>query len=558
MIESLHIENIAVIKSLDVEFGKGLTVLSGETGAGKSIMIDSLNLLLGGRTDRELIRTGESRAEVSAVFSPLSPRSVELLSEMGFDPSEGRVMLCRTVSAGASSARINGRAVTLSMLREIGETLFNIHGQNDNQQLLDPRNHANILDSYADCAKDRQAYAAVYREMLHLRTQIDSLRRDAREQTRLGEMLRYQIADIDSGKLKAGEEEALCELAKRLQGAEQITKCCALVEKALRGGEKNKGAIYLVDRSASAMESIADSLTEADALVSRLNDIRYELEDIAETAAGLTDFGGEDVLAKLDRVEARLDIIAKLKRKYGSSVEEILDFRRNAAEQLERIEHADDRLIDLGEELKVLESKAKAIALSLRERRRQAAKSLTEQVADTLRFLDMPKVRFEVGMRQTSDFLPNGMDEIEFLIATNAGEPLMPMAKIASGGELARIMLSLKNVLNTCDGLNTVIFDEIDTGISGKTSRKVGIKLKEIGRSAQVLCVTHSAQIASLADHHLYISKQEIDGRTQTALRELDMAGRTEEVARILGGIEITEAQRRAAKEMIEEGEQYG
>ncbi len=557
MIESLHIENIAVIKSLDVEFCGGLTVLSGETGAGKSIIIDSLNLLLGGRADRELIRTGESRAEVSAMFGNLPPRSVAVLSEMGFDTSEGKILLSRTVSGGGSSARINGRAVTLSMLRELSGTLFNIHGQNDNQQLLDSHNHASLLDAYADCGAERQAYAACYRDILHLRAQIDSLRQDAREQTRLGEMLRYQIADIDGAKLKKGEEEALTELAKKLRSVEQITKCCTLVEKALLGGEKTKGAVYLVDRSASAMDTISDALPEAEALVSRLNDIRYELEDIAETAAGLNDFGGEDVLTKLDRTEARLDVIAKLKRKYGSGVEEILDFRRNAAEQLDRIEHADDRLIDLAEDLKAKENEADRLAAVLTEKRRKAAKGLTASVTETLTFLDMPKVRFEVGIRPATDFLPNGKDEIEFLIATNSGEPLMPMAKIASGGELARIMLSLKNVLNTCDGVDTVIFDEIDTGISGKTSRKVGIKLKEIGRDSQVLCVTHSAQIASLADHHLYISKREVDGRTQTALRELDEAGRIEEVARILGGIEITEVQRSAAREMIEEGESY-
>ena len=557
MIQSLHIENIAVVKSLDLDFGEGLTVLSGETGAGKSIIMDSLGLLLGNRAEKELIRTGEERAEVSAVFSALSRESVALLEELGFSVTDGSIMLSRTMTQSASSARLNGRAIPLSVLRELSGSLFNIHGQNDNQQLLDPKNHVSLLDSYAGCEEECAAYAEVYRQILHQRAEIDSLSRDAKEQARLCEILRFQIADIDAGKLKVGEEEALTELTKKLRSVEQITKCVTLVEKALKGGEKGKGAIYLTDRSAEALTAISDALPETEELIERLNNIRYELEDIAECVADLDEFGGEDALEKLDRAEGRLSTIEKLKRKYGSSVEEILAFRQDAAEKLNSIEHVEDRMIELREELQKTERAAKELAQQLSQKRRSAAKGLTEKIRETLAFLDMPKVRFEVGMKPTRDFSAYGCDEVEFLIATNAGEPLMPMAKIASGGELARIMLSLKNVLNECDGVNTVIFDEIDTGISGKTSRKVGIKLKEIGRNAQVLCVTHSAQIASLATHHLYISKQEIDGRVQTKVQELDEEGRVAEVARILGGIEVTEAQREAAREMIAEGKNY-
>ena len=558
MIESLHIENIAVVKSLDIDFRSGMTVLSGETGAGKSIIIDSLNLLLGARADRELLRTGETRAEVSALFGNLSEQTRAVLEELGFSAQEHELMLSRIVTASSSSARLNGRAIPLTVLREIAGTLFNIHGQNDNQILLDPHSHGGLLDAFAGCSREREDYGAVYKQILQLRMEIDSLRRDMREQTRLAEMLRFQIADIDAVKLKAGEEEALTELAKKLRSVEQISKCCAFVEKALQGGEKGRGAIYLTERSMAAMESISDTMPEAQALADRLNNIRYELEDIAASAAELDDFGGEDVLAKLDRTEARLDAIVKLKRKYGSTVEEILQFRAEAAERLARMEHAEDRMIELEETLKQTEKEAKRQAAILTELRRTAAEGLTARVTETLSFLDMPKVRFDVSIKPSRDFLAHGCDEIEFLISTNPGEPLMPMAKIASGGELARIMLSLKNVLNECDGVDTVIFDEIDTGISGKTSRKVGIKLKEIGRGAQVICVTHSAQIASLATNHLYISKKEIDGRMETSLTELDEAGRVEEIARILGGIEITEVQRSAAREMIAEGRQYG
>ncbi len=557
MIDSLHIENIAVVKSLDLDFGEGLTVLSGETGAGKSIIIDSLNLLLGGRAEKELIRTGESRAEVSAVFSGLSETAMTHLAELGFSVDGDAMMLSRTMTQNGSGARLNGRAIPISLLREIAGSLFNIHGQNDNQQLLDPKNHISLLDAYAGCGEPRDQYAVVYRKILQKRAEIDGLQRDVKEQNRLSEIFRYQIAEIDAAKLKRGEEEALTELAKKLRSVEQITKCVTLVEKALKGGEKGKGAIYLTDRSADALTAISDALPEAESLVERLNNIRYELEDIAESVADLDNFGGEDATQKLDRAEERLSVIEKLKRKYGSTVEEILAFRNETAEKLDAIEHAEDRIIDLGEELRNIEAEANNLAKTLSDRRKKAAKGLTEKIKETLSFLDMPKVRFEVGIKPTKDFTAYGCDEVEFMIATNAGEPLMSMAKIASGGELARIMLSLKNVLNECDGVNTVIFDEIDTGISGKTSRKVGIKLKEIGKAAQVLCVTHSAQIASLATHHLYISKQEIDGRVQTEVKELDEEGRVKEIARILGGIEITEVQREAAREMIAEGKKY-
>ncbi len=557
MIQSLHIENMAVVKSLDVDLSDGLTVLSGQTGAGKSIIIDSLNLLLGGRADRELIRSGESRAEVSAVFGDLSDHTLTLLQELGLSVPDDTLMLSRTLTAGSSTARLNGRAIPLSVLREIGGTLLNIHGQNDNQQLLDPKHHVDILDTYVGGGEERTLYAEQYRRVLHLRTELDSLRRDQREQTRLAEMLRFQVSEIDGAKLKAGEEDQLTELAKRLRASEQIEKCCTLTEKALEGGEKSRGAIYLVDRAAAAMASISDALPAAEQLAARLSDVRYELEDIAASVSDIEGFDGENVLAKLDRVESRLDVIAKLKRKYGATEEEILSFRVQAAERLEALEHADERMEELEEELSMAQKEAKGTAARLSELRRRGAKGLTAAVTETLAFLDMPKVRFEVGMTPTEELRPFGTDEVEFLLSANPGEPLHPLAKIASGGELARIMLSLKNVLNTCDGVNTVIFDEIDTGISGKTSRKVGIKLKEIGRSAQVICVTHSAQIASLAHHHLYISKEEAEGRVSTSLSELDAEGRVEEIARILGGIQVTDAQRQAAREMIAEGESY-
>ena len=557
MLESLHIENIAVVKALDVDFSSGLTVLTGETGAGKSIIIDSLNLLLGGRADRELIRSGESRAEVSALFRGLSVGAVQTMSELGFSSADDCVMLSRSLTATSSSARVNGRAVTLSVLREIAEQLFNIHGQNDNQQLLDPRNHVCLLDAYANCDETLARYGELYRKILHKRTELDCLVRDAREQYRMREMLRFQVQEIDAAKLRVGEEQALEELIKRLHNAERIDKSRALVAKALKGGDKGMGAIYLTDRAAGALEAIAESIPEAAALANRLREVCYELEDVSETVEDVVNLGDENPTLKLDRAEGRLALIERLKKKYGNTTEEILAFRNDAAERLDRIDHADERREDMENELAALSAEAQSLAEQLRTARQKAAVRLRHEVSETLSFLDMPKVRFDVSVQPTEDFNAHGRDAVEFLISTNPGEPMMPMAKIASGGELARIMLSLKNVLNRSDGVDTVIFDEIDTGISGKTSRKVGIKLKEIGRDSQVICVTHSAQIASLSHNHLYIAKREVDGRAETTLRALDHEGRVEEIARILGGIEITEAQRAAAREMIAEGEAY-
>ncbi len=556
MIESLHIENIAVVKSLDVTLSDGLCVLSGETGAGKSIIIDSLNLLLGGRADRELIRSGESRGEVSALFSGIPEGARSLLTDMGFDVSDGTLMLCRTVSGSGSSARLNGRAITVGVLREISATLFSIHGQNDNQKLLDPQNHIELLDSFAGCAALRDEYSGLYKGILHTRNALDSLRRDMMETERLSEVLKFQIADIDAARLKAGEEEALEEQIKRLRGAEQIRKCCGFVVRAMEGGEKSRGAIYLTERSAAAMDTVADMVPEAEELSRRLSDIRYELEDIAETVSRLDGFS-EDASEKLDRAEARLDIITKLKKKYGGSIAEILEFRKSAHDRLSAMENIDDRQAELEDELRTLTDKAEVLSAALTEKRRAGAHELVGKVLETLTFLDMPKVRFDVSIKRSRELTAVGHDCVEFMIATNPGEPLYPMAKIASGGELARIMLALKNALNECDGIDTVIFDEIDTGISGRTSRKVGIKLKEIARGAQVICVTHSAQIASLAHSHFFISKKEVDGRAETALTLLDREGREAEIARILGGIEITDAQRLAAREMIADGENY-
>jgi len=555
MISGLHIENIAVVKSVDIDLTDGFNVLTGETGAGKSIIIDSLNLLLGGRADKELIRRGESRAEVSATFTDIGETAESLISELGFSSDDGTIMLSRSISTdGKSVARLDGRTITLSVLREIASALVSIHGQNDNQLLLRQSSHAMILDRFAGNGEKLNEYSALYREVLHLRTEIDSLSKDSMEKERLREMFSFQIADIDSASLKLGEEEKLIDEQKRLEGLERVNKCTSLVHRAIIGSDKGAGATYLCDRAATALSAISDSFPEANELSERILSAKYELEDIAECAERLADIDEADPTARLDKIGERLDLILRLKRKYGSSIEEILSFRESIGKKLDELENSDSLLEELKEKLEKAENAARNCASELSARRKSAAKALEAKVTESLEYLDMPKVRFEVEIAPVGELSAVGTDKIEFLIATNAGEPLMPMIKIASGGELARIMLSLRSVLNDLDGTGTVVFDEIDTGISGKTSRKVGIKLLGIGRASQVICVTHSAQIASLADTHFLISKSEKDGRVETSLKTLDKDERVSEIARILGGINITDTQKQAAREMIEEG----
>ena len=558
MIQGLHIENIAVVKSLDIDFESGFSVLTGETGAGKSIIIDSLNLLLGCRADKELIRRGEDSAAVSALFCDVGDDVIALASELGFECEDGEISLSRKVTTdGKSVARVNGRSVTLSALRELSSAIFNIHGQNDNQQMMSAHNHIKILDKLARNSEKLSQYSALYREMLHIRMEIDSLNSDMMEKNRLREMLSYQIDDIDSASLREGEEEKLLDEEKRLLGLERVNKCISLVKRAINGSEKGAGASYMCERAAGALAQISDAFPEARELSERLSSIKYELDDISDSAEALADIGDDDPTARLDKIGSRLEVISRLKRKYGQSVAEILSYREDAARRLDEIDNSELISEELKKKLSLKEKEAREICLELRGARILAAKALNLKVTESLEFLDMPKVRFEVSLEECDEFNANGLDKVEFLIATNAGEPLMPMVKIASGGELSRIMLSLRSVMGDSDGMQTVIFDEIDTGISGKTSRKVGMKLKEIGRGAQVICVTHSAQIASLAHNHLFVSKTEINGRTESAIKTLNNEERIDEIARILGGIEVTRTQREAAEELLRDGTDY-
>lgn len=553
MLLSLHIENVAVIRSLDIDFSQGFCVLTGETGAGKSLLIDSINCLLGARVNRDLIRAEEEKAMISAVFGNLDAATVEALAELGVELDGDDLMLQRTVTRdGKSQARVNGRAVTQSVLREAGALLINIHGQSDNQKLMQKAYHTGLLDAYARDAAAVNAYRAVYDEYRTVKEQWQSLQQNEAERLRTREMLEFQMKDIDAAKLKTGEEEKLTDRRERLLHQEKIEKNVRLAARALADSEKAT-VLGLIDRAEGALSQVAGILPECDELITRLDALRSEVEDIAERVRDLSDEDMTDPTAELDKIEGRLDTISRLGRKYGEGVEAILAFRDKAAARLHEIDTVDDRILEYEHRLKELSVELTRLGGELTSIRRAAAKELSEAVRASLTFLDMPKVQFEVAVQPTDGYAPDGMDDVEFLLSANPGQPVASMIRIASGGELSRITLAIRSVLNERYGVPTSIYDEVDTGISGRTARKVGIKLSQIAEESQVICVTHSAQIASLADHHYVISKTEQNGHAETSVRLLSEGERVDEVARILGGLDVTDSQRQAAKELMEE-----
>ncbi len=556
MLQSLHIENMAVISSMDVDFPAGLSVITGETGAGKSVMIDSILFLLGGKPRRDLVRNGTEKATVSAVFGSLTEQVRELLEELGFEPGE-ELMLQRTLTAdGKSQCRLDGRVIPQGILREISRRLVNIHGQNDNQLLLSLPAQAKVLDACADLGDLPAKYRAAYGEYTEAKKALAELQKNSAEKERLRDILRFQIGEIDAAHLKPGEEEALVEKRGKLQNAEKITKQCEFAYYVLYGSEKGAAALIL-ERAAGAMNSLAGVIPQAGELAAKLSEMRYEVEDIANTAR---DFAGEnekDPTAALNRVEERLDLISKLCRKYGKDIPEVLAFREKAAGDLRLLDNKEDAEAELTKTLLESEAEMRKLATALHDLRAARAMVLSGQIREELAFLDMPGVRFEIRVLETGEYGTGGDDDVAFLLSANPGEPLLPLERVASGGELARVMLTLQSVLNAKDGVGTAVFDEVDTGISGKTARKIGIRLAEIGKETQVICVTHSAQIASLAGTHYKIAKHTENDRVFTTVKQLSDADRIGEVARILGGLSVTRAQTDAAAEMIEEGKAY-
>lgn len=563
MLVSLHIENVAVIKSIDFDFSEGFMVLTGETGAGKSVVIDSINLLLGSKAERELIRTGQQQAMVSGLFADLSDKTVTGLSALGIEvPDDGEILLQRTVSQdGKSRAMINGRSISLSMLKNVTPLLVSVHGQTDTASLQDSKNHLEILDVYADIGELKNRYQEAFSTLEGIRKEIREVSDKLTESERLKEILQYQIKDIESANLKEDEEDVLVEKRAKLKNSEKITKNSEYIFKALKGSEKGS-VYYLLDRSMAALNQISDVVPSFSEYADRLRECLYQVDDIAEEVYAVIDDIDGDPTATLNKIESRLDKISKLERKYGSTIRDVLEFCSKAKSELETLENSDGILKELHHKERKAYNEALILARELHDKRAAAAKTLENTVKDTLEFLDMPKVVFFVSLKEMTKgeerlLTKDGGDLIEFYISANRGADPQPLAKIASGGELSRIMLALKSVISNKDGIPTVIYDEIDTGVSGKTARKIGIKMLSLSKTTQLFSVTHSAQIASLADKHFLISKGDINGETETSVKVLDTEGRINELSRILGGINITSAQRAAAEDMLAEKKNY-
>ena len=559
MLASLHIENIAVVKSADIDLHSGFTVFSGETGAGKSVIIESIKLLLGGKFDKDLIRHGESTAMVSAFITDITATAVEAISEHGFTvDEEGALLVQRSLNRdGKSQIKINGRAAGIGILKNLMPSLITIHGQNETNVLSDAESHIALIDTYAKNADLLCEYNCLYEQYSRLGRELTELLEKKAEGARIRDLLAYQIKEIDSMGLHDGEEEELVDKKLKIKNSEKLHKHADFVYKALRGSEKGSVAV-LIDRSISSLRQISDVVPECAEYAESMRDMLYRIEEIAEDVAAITDNITDDPTEALNAIESRLDKISKLKRKYGLTISSILEFREKCTRDLELIDNSDDVERRLKSEQAELYQHAHELALKLHERRVTASEELEKKVKETLDFLDMPNVVFYASFRELftdgqHKLTATGYETAEFYISANKGAEAMPMSKIASGGELARIMLALKSALADKDGVGTVIYDEIDAGVSGKTARKIGVKMLELSKTAQLICVTHSAQIASLADTHMLIKKRELDSGAQTELRVLDYEGRVGEVSRILGGIAVTDSQRRAAVDMIRE-----
>ena len=549
MLRLLHIENIAVIEQAEIAFDRGFNVLTGETGAGKSIVIDAISAILGERTYRDVIRTGADRAFVSAVFDGVPDLPWFAENRVEYDPSE--LLVQREVYAdGKNVCRVNGRPVTVAILKKLGGQLVNIHGQHDSQQLFDETKHLSYLDLFARNEAERTAYAACYERVLSLRREQERLTLDEGEKLRRVEALQYQLEEIGRAALQPGEDEQLENRRKLLQNAEKLSEALTAAAMALSGGEDASGAVDLVGEADHALARIARYDEGLAALGDRLSNLQYELEDVAGELRDHLDqmaYSGEE----LEQIESRLDVIHRLKRKYGGSVEEILQYAEKAQRELDEITFSEERLAQLEKELAAVTAEAKAAGLLLRATRQTAARAMETRLSQELAALDMPRAQFVCQLEET-DLTPDGLDSLRFLMTANVGEALKPLSKVASGGELARIMLAIKNVLAEQDRVGTLIFDEVDAGVSGRAAQKVAEKLRAVSKNKQVLCVTHLPQIAAAADVHLLIAKTEREGRTYTQVTALDRPGRTREIARIIGGAEITETTLRSAGEMLQ------
>ena len=547
MLSLLHIENIAVIESADISFDQGFNVLTGETGAGKSIVIDAISAILGQRAYRDMIRTGTAKASVRAVFRDVPQLSWFEENGVEYDPE---TMIQREIyQDGKNVCRVNGALVSVSILHKLGIQLINIHGQHDSASLFDEDNHLSFLDAFADNEALREDYLEKYKAVSKLRHQIDDMTMDEGEKLRRMETLKYQIAEIEKADLEIGEDDALEQRRKLLQNAEKLSNGMNEAVECLYGGDESDGAAGMLAQAEYALAKLSRFSDSFAALHEKVNDLKYQVQDAAEECRDMRDdlnYSADE----LEDIEARLDVIHKLRRKYGVTCEDILNYLENAKKELDDIEFADDRLERLKIELKKAEKTAWEAAKILRKNRQETAVSMSQRILSELAQLDMPRVQFECRFEQL-ELTSTGADAVAFYMSANAGEALKPMSKVASGGELARIMLAMKNVLAEKDQVKTLIFDEVDTGVSGRAAQKVAEKLRSVAAHKQVLCVTHLPQLAALANTHLLIAKSERDGRTYTSVTPLDMEGRKRELARIIGGTKITEITLKSAEEML-------
>ncbi len=562
MLEYLHIENIAVAKDIDINFASGFNVLTGETGAGKSVIIDSINMILGSKVSKDIIRHGEDRAVASALFSNVNDRVYSLCEELGIPyDKDDMFSVSRTFyKDGKNVIKINSKPATLAQLKQIGNFLVNVHGQNDNQSFMNKSNHMLMLDEYVSFGGLLTEYKDIYSRLNEIKQEITKIYDENKQKSLMIDALRFQIKEIEASRLKdASEEEKLLELRKRLKSAEALIKSTSVAYKALFKSESGVTAIALIKKTIDALGKIAEVDATIPEMIEKLEQVCAEIEDVAERARELGEFDGiDDPQKQLDAVEERLALIQRLEKKYGPSIEEILIFKSEAEEKLHSFETSEERLEELKKEYRLLHQSGCEIAEKIHNIRVKGAEKLSGIIKDALAFLDMPKVQFKINVsineKEGKPILSSGgFDDVEFLISTNPGEALASMNKIASGGELARIMLALKSALTDKNGAQTVIFDEIDVGVSGSTSQKIGIKLYRIAESTQVICVTHSAQVAAFASNHFLIKKHEIDGRAETKISLLNEQERIDEIARIIGGTSLTENQYAAAKELIDE-----
>ena len=548
MLSLLHIENIAVIEQAEISFDRGFHVLTGETGAGKSILIDAISAILGERSYRDMIRTGTEKASVRAIFTEVP--EYPWFEENGVE-YDSEVVIQRDIYLdGRNNCRVNGTPVTVTILRKLGIQLINIHGQHDSASLFDENNHLTFLDDFAENIPLRETYFEKFEAVSSLRKEIERFSMDEGEKLRKLEMLKYQIAEIEKAELEAGEDDALEERRKVLQNAEKLSDGLNSAVESLYGGDDTDGAISLIStaqRDLARLSRYTDTFSE---LQEKLTDLMYQLQDAADELRQQQDdlsYSGDE----LERIEARLDVIHRLRRKYGADCAEILQYLENARKELDEIEFSDDHLDKLKRKLLKAEKEAWDAAYALRDSRNEAAEKLSARILDELSQLDMPKVQFSCVFTEL-ELTANGADGVAFYMSANAGEALKPMSKVASGGELARIMLAIKNVLAEQDQVSTLIFDEVDTGVSGRAAVKVAEKLHSIAKNKQVLCITHLPQIAARGDNHMLISKSERDGRTYTTVTPLDREGRKQELARIIGGANITETTLKSAEEMLQ------